>query len=198
MGDTARKTMTVEEFLLWNLDQENRYELVDGVPVEMLNEVGTPAEMMAGASEYHDQIVINVILALGNQLRGKPCRVATADVAVRTKIRAIRRPDVMVTCSPPRAESYEAQEPRLVVEVLSPSNKGLAWQRKLEEYRHRDGLKYILIIEQGASQATLLTRTGSDWDPIDADDLTAVFDLPDIGCRLAMSDIYDGLTFAAA
>jgi len=30
---------------------------------------------------------------------------------------------------------------------------------------------------------------------LDADDLDAVFDLPAIGCRLAMRDMYEGLTF---
>lgn len=185
MGETAKRQMEPQEFLEWCLDQEDRYELVDGFPVKM----------MAGATEYHDQIVANVIAALHGQLRGKLCRVQTADIAIRTKIRGYRRPDVMVTCNPPRADALEAAEPRMVVEVLSKSNAGLAWQRKLEEYRRREGLKYILLIDSRAPQATLLTRGATDGEPIDADDLDAVFDLPEIGCRLPMRDIYEGLTF---
>jgi len=73
MGGTASRLMEPQEFLEWRLDQEERHELVDGVP----------ARMMAGAAEYHDQeyhdqIVTNVIISLGTQLRGKPCRVTTA------------------------------------------------------------------------------------------------------------------------
>lgn len=188
MGETLKRLMEPQEFLEWCLDQEDRYELVDGVPVKM----------MAEATEYHDEIVTNVIAALKNQLRGKPCRVTTADIAIRTKIRAYRRPDVMVTCNPPRADALEAAEPRMVVEVLSKSNSGVAWERKLEEFRRREGLKYILLIDSRAGQARLLTRAAADWEPFDADGLEAAFELPEIGCRLAMRDIYEGLEFGAA
>lgn len=185
MGETAKRLMEPQEFLEWCLDQDERYELVDGVPVKM----------MAGATEYHDQIVTNVIIALGNQLRGKPCRVTTADIAIRTRIRGYRRPDVMVTCNPPRADALEAAEPRMAVEALSKSNSGVAWERKLDEYRRHEGLKYILLIDSRAPVARLLTRTTADWEPFDADGLEAVFELPEIGCQLAMSAIYEGLAF---
>ena len=33
-----------------------------------------------------------------------------------------RRPNVSVDCAPPRAASYEAHRPTVVIEVLSPSN----------------------------------------------------------------------------
>lgn len=177
--------MSGEEFLVWCLDQEDRYELIDGVPVKM----------MTGATEYHDQIVTNVIAELKRQLRGSDCRVTTADIAIKTKILGYRRPDVMVTCNPPRPDAMEAANPRLVVEVLSSSNVGVAWQRKLEEYRRRDGLIHILLIDSRELKATLLVRTALEWLPSDADDKETVFALPEIGCNLAMRDIYDGLAF---
>ncbi len=128
MAAAAHKSMEADEFLAWQLRQEGRYELVDGIPLEM----------MTGASGMHDRLVTNIIISLGNQLRGGPCRPTTADIAVRTRIRSLRRPDVTVTCDPPRGDVYEAQEPRMIVEVLSPSNTGLGWDRKMREYRrHR-------------------------------------------------------------
>jgi Uma2 family endonuclease len=188
MANVAYQTMNVDEFLLWSLDQEDRYELVEGQPVKM----------MAGASNYHDVIAVNVILSLGNQLRGTPCRVATADTAVRTRIRSARRADAMVTCEPPRPNSYEAAAPRLVVEVLSPTNTGVRWQRKLEEYRRREGLQYILLIDSRRIEATLLARSGEIWEPMDYNSLAELIELPAIGCSLAMTDVYGGLTFDPA
>lgn len=185
MANVAYQTMSVDEFLIWSLDQEDRYELVEGHPVKM----------MAGASNYHDVIAVNVILSLGNQLRGTPCRVATADTAVRTRIRSARRADATVTCEPPRPDSYEAAAPRLVVEVLSRSNHGVPWQRKLEEYRRREELQYILLVDSRRIAATLLTRAGVTWDPTDYDALDDMIALPGIGCTLVMSDLYAGLTF---
>lgn len=186
MAQTAIPTMSVDEFLLWQQGQEDRYELVEGHPVKL----------MTGASEIHDRIVTNVIIALGNQLRGSPCRPTTADLAVRTRIRSVRRPDVTVTCDEPRPDSYQARNPRMVVEVLSPSNKGMAWQRKLEEYRHLEGLAYILLIESEAEQATLISRTGESWSHEDFDGREGVIDLPAITCRLPMAAVYEGVSYS--
>jgi Uma2 family endonuclease len=185
MAQTAIPPMSVDEFLLWQQEQEDRYELVEGYPVKL----------MTGASEFHDAIVTNVIIALGNQVRGSPCRPTTADLAVRTKIRSIRRPDETVTCDEPRKGSYQARNPRFIVEVLSPSNVGMGWQRKLEEYRHLDGLAYILLIDSQAVQATLITRSGEAWSHEDFDGRDGVIEPPAIACRLTMTDIYSGLTF---
>ena len=185
MANVGSQAMTVEEFFEWQLGREDRYELA----------AGTPVKMMSGVSNFHDTITVNVISALGPQLRGTPCRVATADTSVRTNIRSTRRPDVIVTCDPPQLRSYEARSPQLVVEVLSPDNTGVRWQRKLEEFRRREGLSYILLIDSQQMGATLLTRAGSSWESTDYDDLAAVVDLPGIGCQLAMADAYEGLTF---
>jgi Uma2 family endonuclease len=165
-----------------------RYELVDGFPVKM----------MTGASERHDRIVVNIIISLGTQLRGTRCRSVTDDVAVRTRINSLRRPDITVTCGEARDDSYEAQEPKMIVEVLSPSDAGVAWQRKLEEYRRLSGLAHILLVDTRRPDATLLQRAATEWEPVDADNLDAAFDLSSIGCRLAMRDIYEGVTLEEA
>lgn len=194
MADAAVKRMTVEEFFRWQQCQEDRYELVDGVPVPMRD----PTTMMTGASALHDRITSNVLIALGNQLRGSPCWPATADLALRTRIRSLRRADVMVTCDPPRPDVYEAQDPRMVVEVLSPSNQGLGWQRKIEEYRQHGKLVYLLLIESAREQATLIAKRGESWEPVDLDGRDGAFDLPVIGCRLAMADIYEGIAYPSS
>ena len=44
VGDRVAKGMTIEEFLTWQADQEQRFEFVDGQPVAM-----------AGAKLRHDR-----------------------------------------------------------------------------------------------------------------------------------------------
>ena len=189
MRNTARNLMDPDEFLHWCLDQEDRYELVEGIPVKM----------MTGASTRHDRIIINLIMQLGQQFRGTKCHPATADIAVKTRIRSVRRPDVTVTCDPPSKDTYDAATPKMVVEVLSPSNRGIAWQRKLEEYRNRDGLIYILIVESDAPAAILLTRLPGtrEWTHTDIDGLDSTIDLPEIRCHLPMSELYAEIDFSA-
>jgi Uma2 family endonuclease len=190
MADPARKIdapqddgrMTIEEFFVWQLDQDARYELVDGIPVEMT----------AGASGTHDDIVVNIIANLGNQLRGKPCKPRTADTALRTAVRSLRRADVLVTCDPSRPDSYEALEPRLVVEVLSPSNAGVRWQRKLEEYRRHQKLQYILLVDSRVVAVTLFSRTETGWNEVEADTFADMLEMPALDCKLRVADIYEG------
>jgi Uma2 family endonuclease len=182
VAERALKTMSVEEFLVWQVDHEDRYELVDGFPIKM----------MSGASDFHDGVVTNVIAALRQQLRGKPCNVGTADLAIRTRIKSIRRSDVVVNCAP-RKGVYEAEQPRLIMEVLSKSNTGVEWHRKLEEYRRLKELRYLLIVDSQLQAATLYTRTETDWLAEDADGLDHTFELPEIECSLSMRDIYEEL-----
>ena len=177
--------MEFEEFFAWQLRQDKRYELVDGVPLEM----------MAGASRMHDLVVTNIIALLKSQLRGGPCQPTTADIALLTRIRSLRRPDVTVTCDPPRGDVYEAREPRMVVEVLSPSNTDVKWDRKLNEYRRHEALDYILLVDSEAVAAKLYTRTVSGWDDVDADSLKDRIELPKLGCALKLADVYEGTEF---
>jgi Uma2 family endonuclease len=181
MGGAAVKLMELDEFFVWQLGQDVRYELVDGVPVEM----------MAGASGLHDTIAVNIMTLLRTQLRGTGCFVRTADTAIRTKIRSLRRADALITCEPPRADSYEAKEARFVLEVLSPTNTGTRWDRKMAEYRRLRHLQYILVVDSQTYGATLHVRTDDGWDHVEADLPDDVIELASLGCSLKIADIYD-------
>ena len=61
MAEAQTRTMPVEEFYLWQLDQDERYELVEGVPA--------PLRAMTGASNVHDVIWVNCIGELHGRLR---------------------------------------------------------------------------------------------------------------------------------
>lgn len=191
MADAAAQLMTIEQFFDWQKAQESLFELVDGVPVAYRG-----AEMMSGGSSLHDRIITNIIIALGNQLGDGPCRPATADLALRTKIKSLRRADVLVTCDPPRGDLYEAVDPRMVVEVLSPSNVGVAWERKLVEYRRHAKLDYILLVDARVIDVSLYTRTPADWDDTDYVSTDDVVALPKLMCKLSLAAIYRGTGLA--
>ncbi|ACK85126.1 Uma2 family endonuclease [Methylorubrum extorquens] len=188
MAEPAGRRMTPDEFFAWQLHQDERYELVDGIPI-------LRHRMMTGSSTQHDQATVNIIASLHTQLRGSGCRPTTADIAIRTGIRDLRRPDVMVECAELVRDTYEAREPRLVVEVASPSTSAVDRTRKLEEYKRHPTLRCILLVETVLPQALLYRRNDVGWAIETFDGLAAIIDLPEIGARLTLSDIYDGLTF---
>jgi Uma2 family endonuclease len=117
--------------------------------------------------------------------------VRSADTALRTKIRSLRRADALVTCEPPQTNSYEAMEPRLVVEVLSHSNVGTRWDRKMAEYRRHAKLDYILIVDSETQGAILHFRSSDGWDFVEAELPDDSIEMPKRGCRLLIRDIYE-------
>ena len=190
MAETQMRLMTPEEFYQWQLDQDERYELVEGVPV--------PLRAMTGASNVHDVILVNCIGQLYAHLRGKPCRVASADTALRTSIRSSRRPDVMVDCAPPDGRSYEARRPTVVIEVLSPSTRKIDRFTKLEEYRRHPSLRHILLIDPDDVAAKLYSRPDEGaWSDVDLIGRDAVIDLSAIEVALPLGALYERIELPA-
>lgn len=191
MGEPERKRMTVEEFFAWQLKQDKLYELVDGFPL-------LPLKMMAGASSNHDRAVVNAIGHFFAALRGKPCRPTTDDVATAIPKGNIRRPDLTIECGSPGPRDLTAAEPRIVLEVLSPSTLSFDRFRKLEEYKTVPSLKVILLVDTESPTVTVHRRTGAYWEAQTLEGLDAVIELPEIEARLALRDLFEGVVFASA
>ena len=190
MASPKHKEMTADEFLIWNLSQDERYELVDGFPV--------PLRSMAGASNAHDTISVNIIGHLFQQLRGSGCRPTTPDTAVRTSIKRVRRPDVTIECAPPDTKSYESRNPVAVFEVLSPTTKKSDRTVKLEEYKRHPTLQTIVHIDPDIMDVLVFTRASSgQWDVERIDQAAAVLKIPGTPVALALADIYDGIPLPA-
>ena len=138
---------------------------------------------------------MNIIATLHAQLRGSGCRPTTDDLALRTGIATIRRPDVTVECGGLVRDIDENRTPRLVVEVLSPSSTDIDRFRKLDEYRRHPSLACILLVETRFPSAVLYRREEEGWTEESFETLDAVIDLPAIGARLALTDIYEDVAF---
>lgn len=183
MSEAAERQMSVEEFYLWQLDQDERYELVDGVPRRLRG--------MTGASNAHDVIVVNCVIQIGNRLEDKPCRVASADTALRTAIRSTRRPDVTVDCAPIQPGSYESHRPEVVIEVLSPSTSKIDRFKKLDEYRRHPTIRHILLVDPDVMEARHYSRReGGEWTDVDLAGRDAIVDLAAIEVSLPLGVLY--------
>jgi Uma2 family endonuclease len=187
MSEVAHQRMTVEEFLDWQSRQDRNYELVDGVPI-------LPLKSMTGATQRHDRVTVNIIVNLGNQLRKGPCRPSTDDIALVTSKRNVRRPDITVQCAEADPKGMTAVEPRVVIEVLSPSTMNYDRVRKLDEYKSVAEIQAILLVDTELPRITIHRRNGEiGWTDREFAGLDAVLDLPMIGAALALADVYDGV-----
>jgi Uma2 family endonuclease len=175
------------EFFDWIKDQDGRYELVGGEPVAM-----------AGANQRHDRIVTNALIFLGNALRAKggPCRPFSADTAVAIPAGNIRYPDLGIDCGAFDDRAMTATEPRLVVEVLSPT-QSFSDYTKPEEYKTVPGIEYVLIVDFALPQVLVHARdeAGGGWRSVEVSGLEAVVELPRLGLALPLAELYRDLTF---
>lgn len=92
-------------------------------------------------------------------------------------------------------DSYEAQEPRLAVEIASPSTSAVDRTRKLEEYKRHPTLEYILLVETLSPQVLLYRRIDGEWSIESYEGLDASIESPTIGVHLPLFDINERLTF---
>lgn len=187
MAERAVRRMTADEFLAWHEGQEQRYELVDGVPLAM-----------AGARRRHDQVVVNALVAFGSHLGVGPCRPFSSDTGVRISDYQVRYPDLGVDCGQFRDDALEADAPRLVVEILSESTRAFDFVGRLEEYKSVPSLRDIVLVD--TDEAKLIHWSRPDrgiWTYRTVEGPDSTLEIADLGIILPLRVLYAGLAFRA-
>jgi Uma2 family endonuclease len=153
MASAARRLITVDEFL--------RLEFDPAVKAELSNGVIHVVRMMGGGSSAHARVQGNIFAALFVKLRGSGCRPFGPDMAVRSHELSMRLPDVSVFCG--RTTDREDQalafdDPKMLVEVLSPSTTREDRDVKLPEYMALPSNNIILYVDPIAETVELYQR----------------------------------------
>jgi Uma2 family endonuclease len=129
--------MMAEEYLAWEAKQEFRHEYIDGKIIAM-----------TGGSLPHNDIALNFYRALYPHVRQRGCRVNVSDAKVQARKNSrYFYPDLVVSCAPDDLKSREfIQNPKVIVEVLSPSTANYDRTKKLKYYRQIPSLQeYVLV-----------------------------------------------------
>jgi Uma2 family endonuclease len=171
----------VDDFLAWVQGQRERYEFVGGRLV-----------MMAGGSEDHNDIQVNLLTALKRRLRCKP---NGSDLLVRIDERTGRFPDASVTCG--REGRNYITAPVAVFEILSPATELSDRTEKRRDYQRLASLRHYVMIAQDAPRIEAYTRAGRGWRFEELEGLEAVLALEAFGLELPLAEIYDGPSFLA-
>jgi Uma2 family endonuclease len=189
MAQARLQTMTAEQFLAWEQQQEQRHEFVDGVAVAM-----------AGGTRAHDRIQRNLITGSTPRLRGSRCEPLGPDMLVITGTGNGRYPDMTIDCGQYEATALAAAEPRIVFEILSESTKKTDQLAKLVDYDATPSIRHYVLVSQIEPLVLVYTRGahGSfSIRPATLRGLEAALELPAVGMVLPMAEIYDGLDFPA-
>ena len=181
---------TPEEYLTFERAAEVKHEYIDGF-----------IYAMAGASPTHNQICFNVTGELYAQLKGSECRGFTSDQKIRTDLHDLfSHPDITIVCGAPVFHDKHKDvllNPKVIIEVLSPSTEARDRTEKFSRYRSIKSLTdYLLIAQDGASVEHYTRLKGQQgWGYEQARELAEEIEIASINCTLKLADIYDRIEF---
>lgn len=152
-ADPAFALLTAEEFLAIDFGPDRKAELDHGV-----------IRMMTGGSVAHGRVQANIMRVLGNALRGSGCRPYGSDTGVWINEKTVRYPDVSVHCgvaNAPESDGLKAlSEPRVVIEVLSPTTNAYDQGAKLADYQALPSIETIAFVDPENELVRTVQRLG--------------------------------------
>jgi len=174
--------VTPEEYLELDRNSEFKHEYFFGEIVAM-----------PGGSFQHNLIAGNAIRELGNRLLRGSCNVLTSDmrVAVDTRTGYVY-PDVTVVCGAPEYSDEHRDtitNPKLVVEVLSPSTRNHNLGAKVGLYVRLPVLSDFVLIDQDRIRIEHWYRSSDGgWKNNVLKD--GILEFASLNCNIPVPDIY--------
>ena len=151
---------------------------------------------MAGGSPRHAALALAAGSALLGQLRGGPCHAFNSDLRVRVLPTGLATyPDVTIVCGSLERDPQSATtvtNPRLIVEILSPSTADYGRREKFEHYAKIPSLMEVIYVSQDEVLVEHRRRgpDGSWSSTRHRAGETVVLDA--ISCRLDVDELYRG------
>jgi Uma2 family endonuclease len=189
MSAARKRTPSLQEYLALEAAAPTRHEYIDGQVMAM-----------AGASAVHHRLASNLHGLLWQHLRERGCDVDVADALVQAGYDCFY-PDLVVVCGEP-AYLGDALDtvlnPTVLVEILSPSTSDLDRGYKLRAYTQLPSLREYWIVEQTAPLVTCYVWNGTVWELRHVAGLEKTLHSQTLDVHLAMTDIYNRVTFPAS
>lgn len=143
----------VAEYLAGERESPVRHEYVEG-----------EVYAMAGASDRHNRIALNIASRLNEHVAEGPCEVFMSDMKIKVSPEVFYYPDVVVTCDAAGGDAYFREEPRLIVEVISPSTERIDRHEKMMAYKSVQSLQEYVLVSQDEMRVEVYRRAGAEWE----------------------------------
>jgi Uma2 family endonuclease len=180
------ESWTGADFLAWEEAQEIKHEWVGG-----------RVYAMAGAKNRHELIKGNLYRLLHRKLPSNgPCEPFGSDTKIAIPNGNYRYPDLVIDCTSPRdLDSQFADNPRVIFEILSPSNRWYDRERRIADYQLLETCHHIAVVWSTAARIEVLSRDDQgQWlrsaETYDGRDTAAVFTAIDV--TLPLDEVYRG------
>lgn len=179
---------TPEEYLELERKAEYKSEYINGY-----------IYAMAGTSENHNQITFNLSLAIGSQIRDRPCYAYAADRQIKVEETGLYAyPDLVALCGERQRVQNSLDtllNPQVIIEVLSPSTEAYDRGEKFAHYRRIPSLTEYVMIAQDRMRVERYVRQGEQWLMTELSDSESILRLESIGCEIPLAEIYAKVDF---
>jgi Uma2 family endonuclease len=189
---------TIDEYLTFERASQEKHQYLDGRILAM-----------AGESGPHGDITVNIVIVLGSQLRGAPCRLRTKDTKVRSgpaprlhgsKSGLFSYPDILVICGEPVYHDDQSDvilNPKAIIEVLSPTTEAFDRGEKFVRYQMWNPTlsDYILVTQHRPQVEHFSRKADGSWSYDIVFGLESKITISSIACTLSLAEIYERVVF---
>ena len=190
MGALPVTKFSVEEYLALDRAAEIPSEYHDGEIFPL-----------AATSWEHNLLHTNLCWRLGERLFKSPCHAAGSSIRVRTSPTKFVIPDIAVVCGKPAlTDEYQdtLTNPKVIVEILSPSTADYDYGGKFIQYRQLESFEEYVLVAQDQPRVEVFRKTsGSRWIINTYEGLEAVAAVETLSISLPLIEIYSGIEFPA-
>lgn len=187
MGLAQRKVdHSPEAYLEFERSSETRHEYLDG-----------HVYAMAGESLSHSRICVNIAAEMRRVLKGRNCEALSPNMKVRAETKGLfAYPDLSVVCGEPIFHDDKKDvllNPKLIVEVLSPSTQRYDQTKKFFKYRTEipSLSDYILIYQDVAFIEHYEKQDDGHWVHKAFEGLNSILRIPSIDCEILLAEVFD-------
>jgi len=184
MQKAIAKYLSPAEYLQWEEQEEEKHEYEDGV-----------VYAMAGASENHISIAINLTVILANHLRSGDCRLFPSDMRLYIPSQNIYYyPDLLVTCDQrDRLHRNHKNYPCLIIEVLSESTEARDRGVKFAHYQTIESLQEYVLVSQSQQRVEVFRRCDRKLWLLQTFTTGETVQLQSINLEIPIAEIYAGV-----
>ena len=184
MAQSVHHVFTFAEYVYLESDSTVRHEFFGG-----------RLWAMAGGSPRHAATAARILHALAGQLRDRPCEVFTSDLRIRVQATGLATyPDCSVVCGsleldPEDPKGHTVVNPKVVVEVLSPSTEVYDRGEKRQHYQTIPSLQEIVLVHHDARSIEVWRRADeAHW--VRHEFAAGKATLASIDCELELDEIF--------
>ena len=156
---------------------------------------------MSGAKLEHNIVTRNLMILLGNKLKGKPCQPFGSDMRVHIEKNTLfTYPDLTIICGEPESLNNDGMNflnPSVIFEVASPSTRDYDRGEKFKLYRDIRTLKeYILVDPLSISIEAFFINGQGNWELKDYNNIDQILEFPSMQVSVELREIYEGTKVA--